>query len=53
VLSISVTPDGNLHYAAISGLRTSYGTEPFFDIVPRTIINLIFEIQQPAHTGAA
>jgi hypothetical protein len=53
VLSVSVTPDGNLHYAAISGLRTSYGTEPFFDAIPRAIISLIFEIQQPVHTGAA
>ena len=53
VLSVSVTPDGNLHYAAISGLRTSYGTEPFFDTVPRAIVDLIFEIQQPARVGAA
>ena len=27
-LSVSISPDGNLHYAAILGPSTSYGTEP-------------------------
>lgn len=41
VVSVSVSPEGNLHYAAILGLRKAYGTEPFagqFSTVLRDLI---------------
>ena len=40
-LSVSVSPEGELHYAALSGPNRSYGTEAFIDEVPATILNLI------------
>lgn len=43
-LSVSVSSEGDLHYAAIIGARKSYGTEPFFGEVPRTILELIGEV---------
>ena len=43
-LSISVSPDGDLHYAALLGPRTRYGTELFVNEVPRVIIDLIDEM---------
>lgn len=44
-LSVSVTPDGNLHYAALIGANRAYGTEAFFGEVPLAIINLIARVQ--------
>jgi len=32
ILSISVSPDGKLHYAALIGSRKAYGTEDFLEI---------------------
>jgi hypothetical protein len=40
-LSVSVSPDGDLHYSALIGPNKSYGTEAFFGDVPRTILDLI------------
>ena len=40
-LSISVSPESDLHYAALIGSSKAYGTEPFFGEMPREIMNLI------------
>lgn len=40
-LSISVSPEGDLHYAALVGASKACGTEPFFGDVPREIVALI------------
>ncbi len=41
VLSISVTADGLLHYAALLGPNETCGTETFFGEVPDTILALV------------
>lgn len=41
VLSVSVAPDGNLHYAALLGAEQQYGTVPFFGDMPAAILDLI------------
>lgn len=43
ILSVSISSSGELHYAALLGLRKRYGTEPFFDEVPKVILDLISE----------
>lgn len=43
-LSISISPDGELHYAALLGDRKRYGTEPFFGEAPETIVELIHRV---------
>lgn len=43
-LSISVSPEGELHYAALLGTRKAYGTEPFFGDASRTIMDLIQQV---------
>lgn len=40
-LSVSVSPDGDLHYAALLGDGSAYGTEPFFGEAPKAIVDLI------------
>lgn len=40
-LSVSINPDGDLHYAALLGLSKAYGTEPFFGEAPQVILGLI------------
>jgi hypothetical protein len=40
-LSISVSPEGDLHYAALLGASKVYGTEPFSGVVPKIILDLI------------
>jgi hypothetical protein len=40
-LSVSISPDGDLHYASLLGLSKAYGTEPFFGAVPQVILDLI------------
>jgi hypothetical protein len=40
-LSISVSPTGELHYAALFGLSKAYGTETFYGDVPEKILELI------------
>jgi hypothetical protein len=43
-LSVSVSPDGDLHYAALLGAEKTCGTVPFVDEVPDTIRNLIRKV---------
>jgi hypothetical protein len=43
-LSVSVSPEGDLHYAALLGRRKQYGTEPFLGDVPKVISALIAEV---------
>lgn len=40
-LSVSISPEGELHYAALLGTSKAYGTEPFFGEVPETVMSLI------------
>ena len=40
-LSISVSPEGDLHYAALLGSSKAYGTEPFSEAVPKMILDII------------
>ncbi|MFQ5638905.1 MAG: hypothetical protein ACE5IR_13040 [bacterium] len=43
-LSISVSPEGELHYAALMGASKAYGTEPFYGEVPKEVLDLIQRI---------
>src|SRR5438874_2336037 len=43
-LSVSVSPEGDLHYAALLGASKAYGTEPFFGDAPKSILNLIYRV---------
>jgi len=43
-LSVSITADGDLHYAALFGPNREYGTEAFFDEVPDNIRRLISRV---------
>jgi hypothetical protein len=43
-LSVSISPDGDLHYAALLGLTKAYGTEPFVGEVPKIISDLIHRV---------
>lgn len=45
LLSVSISPDGDLHYAAILGPNKAYGTEVFSGEVPRPIQDLIHQVQ--------
>jgi hypothetical protein len=38
---VSITPEGDLHYAALIGPNKAYGTEVFFGEVPAGILDLI------------
>ncbi len=40
-LSISISPTGELHYAALFGSNKTYGTEIFYDEMPKNILELI------------
>lgn len=40
-LSVSISPKGELHYAALLGASKAYGTVPFFGEVPMEIVELI------------
>jgi len=40
-LSVSVSPEGELYYAALLGDSKAYGTEPFFGEAPKAIVDLI------------
>lgn len=41
ILSVSVSPDGDLHFAALLGYSRRYGTEPFFGEIPAEILKLV------------
>lgn len=43
-LSISVDPEGYLHYAGLFGRSKRYGTLPFFGEVPPELIQLVREL---------
>jgi hypothetical protein len=43
-LSVSVTADGDLHYAALLGASRVYGTEAFFDEIPDAIRDLVYRV---------
>jgi hypothetical protein len=43
-LSVSVSPEAELHYAALIGSSKAYGTEPFLGDPPKTILDLIHRI---------
>lgn len=47
-LSVSISPDAELHYAALLGDSTQYGTEPFFGDVPERIAELIARVSPQA-----
>jgi hypothetical protein len=40
-ISLSVSPEGVLHYAALLGGNKAYGSETFFGEVPETIMTLV------------
>lgn len=44
MLSVSISPEGDLHYAALLGSSTHYGTEPFYGEAPATILDIIRRI---------
>lgn len=44
VLSVSVSPEGNLYYAALIGPNKTYGAEVFFGETPKVILDLIRRI---------
>lgn len=41
LLSVSVSPEGELHYAALTGFGKTYGTELFLGEPPRILLSLI------------
>jgi len=41
ILSVSISPDGYLHYASLNGLRKNFGQEPFFGELPKKILELV------------
>ena len=43
-MSVSISPDGDLHYAALLGLTKPYGTEPFVGEVAKIISDLIYRV---------
>lgn len=43
-LSVSVSPEGDLHYSALFGSNRVYGTEAFFGDIPKIILDLIRRI---------
>lgn len=45
-LTIIVSGDGDLHYAALLGPGRTSGTEPFFAEVPQVILDLIARVYQ-------
>lgn len=46
-LSLSISPESDLHYAAILGPSKAYGTEPFFGDIPQSILDLIRRVSLP------
>jgi len=44
VISISISPESDLFYAALIGSKRRYGSEPFFSEVPTEIVNIIHKV---------
>jgi hypothetical protein len=53
ILSVSITPIGEIHYAALQGLSSTYGTEMFYDETPAKILGIIDELAFIRSRGAA
>lgn len=51
-LSVSVSAEGDLHYAALIGPSKMYGTEPFLGEVPQLIVDLINRVKPEPATSA-
>ena len=47
-LSVSISPEGELHYAALLGHGKIYGTEPFWGEVPGIILDIIRKVESLA-----
>ncbi len=47
IVSVSVSPEGNLHYAALIGASRYFGTEPFLGEIPLIIRDLINKVVKP------
>ena len=43
-LSVSISPEGDLHYAGLFGTAKAFGTEAFFGEAPRAIVDLIHRV---------
>jgi hypothetical protein len=43
-LSVSISPDGDLHFAALLGSAKTCGTEPFTGAVPKVVADLIHRV---------
>jgi len=43
-LSVSISPEGELHYAALLGSAKAFGTEEFSGEVPQIILDLIHRV---------
>jgi len=43
-LSVSISPDGDLHYSALIGPNKIYGTEAFLGDIPQIILDLVRRI---------
>jgi hypothetical protein len=44
-LSVSISPNGDLHYAALLGSAKTCGTEPFTGEVPKVVADLIHRVK--------
>lgn len=44
LVSISVSPEGDLYYAALIGSKKRYGSEPFFGEIPPEIVDIIHQV---------
>ena len=45
-LSVSISPEGELHYSAVIGSSRRFGTEPFFGEFPNLILKLVQRVLQ-------
>jgi len=43
-LSLSISPSRDIHYAALLGARKAYGSEPFYEALSSTIVDLINQV---------
>lgn len=52
-LSVSISSEGELHYAAMIGVSKAYGSEPFFGEIPEAIMNIINRIMAFHDSGCS
>jgi hypothetical protein len=43
-LSVSISPEGDVHYAALLGPNKTFGTEVFFGEMPKVVLDLISRV---------